>query len=88
MCISFVAFDCRGTGIDRHVPNRTRWKAQRCDFEIHNAYLNIALNMLRLQVVIIAACHEHYCSSTIIKKIKNFGLAGGYANDESRLKTF
>lgn len=79
----------RTRGIDLDVPNCIRWKELMCDFElgIHNAFLNIALNTLGLQVITIAACHMHYCSS-IIKKIKSLGMAGDYTNEDSGLKHF
>lgn len=76
-------------GINLDIPNSIRWRELMCDFElaIHNAFLNIALNMLGLQLILIACCHMHYCS-TIIKKVKSLGMASDYSHESSGVKHF
>lgn len=70
--------------IDISAPNSIKWKELSCDFEIgmHNAFLNVAYNVLHLPLILLACCHMHYCSS-LIKKVKELGLAIAYQNEVS-----
>lgn len=74
----------RDRGLDLARPGSIRWSYLMCDFElgIHNAFLDIAINLLHLAGLILELCHMHYCSA-IIAHIKMLGLAAAYTDEKS-----